>query len=155
MRDHAMRDDDVNLPWQYVLLGFFVFGALAAVPFLVISFIPGQLHDRDVGWVRATTIIYLSAGLGAAPWLLRTGRRRFSKVNPDGRTLAGSLKKPPPRMSRQKRLVVSSLILAVGVLATAFSYSQVATTGGIYTVYLGLMGTGLVGVISALLAESD
>jgi hypothetical protein len=98
-------------------------------------------------------VIYLAGGLGAAPWLLRTGRNRFRKVNPDGRTLGGALKHPPPRMSRGQRLAVSSMVLAVGVLASLLSYSMVSTSGGIYLVYIGLIGTGLFGVISALLAE--
>ena len=152
--DPMMRDDDVNLPWQYVLLGFFIFGALFAAPILIISLIPGQFHDRDVWWIRAETVVYLSIGLGATPWLLRTGRRRFRNVNPDGRTFGGALRQPPPRMSRGKRLAFSSFIFVVGLLATLGSYS-LAPSGGVYTVFIGAMGVGLIGVTSSLLSDSD
>src|SRR4051812_3252117 len=98
-----MRKDDVNLPWQFVLLGFFVFGAIFATMLLVFSLMPSmQMRTRTAETVRWISIPYLAAGLGATPYLIRSGRARFNRMNP---TSATTGKRAQP-MSRGKRLGV-------------------------------------------------
>jgi FtsH-binding integral membrane protein len=142
-----------KLPWQFVVLGFFGFGAIFAVMLLVFSFMPSMEMGRStkvIVWY--VSVPYLGVGLGVLPYLIRTGSRNFNALNPKNSLGEREI----PRMSTGKRLVVSSIALTAGVLMSLYSYSQVdPTAGGHYTIYLGLIGVGLIGVISALLAPSD
>ena len=147
-----MNPRDSKLPWQFVLLGFLGFGAIFAVMLLLFTFMPDMgLRNSDAALVRFITIPYLGICIGASPYLIRSGRRGFDALNPVG---PDGVRRGPP-ISPGKRLLVSSIALAAGILMSLHSYSQVnPTTGGRYTIYAGLIGIGLIGVISALLASS-
>jgi len=146
-----MRDS--KLPWQFVLLGFMGFGAIFAVMLLVFSFVPDMaMRKSTAAIVRFITIPYLGICIGASPYLIRSGRRAFNALNPVDSDGVRHVPPVPPG----KRLAVSSISLAAGILLSLHSYNQVnPTTGGRYTIYAGLIGVGLFGIVSALLASSS
>jgi peptidoglycan/LPS O-acetylase OafA/YrhL len=142
---------DSHMPWQYVLLGFWAFGAIFAVMLIAFTFDAstdmGPYDDRLARWI---SIPYLLVGLGAMPFLILFGRRRFQKLNPQDEYGA-----PMHRPPRNKQLVVALITIVGGILVTIASYNIASSTNGFHMISATVILSGVIGIIRALLRSPD
>lgn len=145
-----MADDrDMHLPWQFVTLGAWALGALVAVPVLVSLFRGERVMDAAMDrWILWACVAFVAAGIGAMPWLVRTGRRRTATVNAPDAVRARRV----VRFTRWHRLALGVIAFAFGGYLTLASYQGTAA-GGTYYVYVGLMSVGLVTIMMAILPQ--
>ena len=132
----AMREEGAprHLPWQFVLLGFFYFGAIFAGMMVYQSFVPTSgMRDRTISTVRTYGIPYLVLGVGATPFLLRSGARSYGWLN--------AARAPSPR---GPRLMKWSIVVAMGVTAALLNFP--------FAIYAGVIIAGLLCIVAILVA---
>jgi hypothetical protein len=140
---------DMHLPWQFVTLGVWACGALIAVPVLVSLYRGERAMDAATDrWLLPACVVFMAAGLGAMPWLIRTGRRRVGAVNAPDAVASRRI----VRLTRWHRLALGVIAFAFGAFFTLTSYQQ-APTGGTFHVYVGLMFVGVVTIMMAILPQ--
>ncbi len=147
-----VRNNDMNVPWQFVVLGFWLMLAIPSVYPLAASFQEDSgMRPWTRRWFQIIGIPFYAAGIGAAPWLIRNGTRRMKQIN-TVKVTQGKVRVAPAAMSPSKRMAVSAITFCAGVVMTLASYGQ-ATPGGTFYVYYGLMIIGLSGFVAGAMAE--
>lgn len=143
------HDPDMHLPWQFVTVGAWACGALVAIPVLISLFRGERVMDAATDrWLLWACVVFLAAGVGAVPWLIRTGRRRAGTVNAPDAVRSRRV----VRLTRWHRLTLGAITFAFGGFLTLSSYEQ-AASGGTFHVYVGLMFIGLVTFMMAILPQ--